>query len=739
MPLRRSDEIWTANQQEERPLSPIESTAVETSGVLLREVHVPLKKRLKDPLAVVVFSVDPTSWSLGRTSPPLHTVVFMTIPKPAYDSSRCANTLHLRSDIEAQVFCRRSPIATIFPQCACNPLIKWGFCDCIIGKERAECGRHEGEIVPAEITQYPQSCAVQHGHHPQSSIGPKSALAIVPPKKVIKALYDYTPQNRNGQELAFNKGDFFHVLSRESDTEWYEACNPLIPDARGLVPVAYFEVIGKQQRTSGNSVGSSAGHDSGFSENGKGARVLSSESQMSTAGTMRPSMQHARAPSSAKSGAMVYGIVLYDFNAERPDELDAKMGEAIIVVAQSNPEWFVAKPIGRLGGPGLIPVSFIDIKDTVTGQSVTDPLEAVRKAGVPRVEEWKKTAADYKNSSISLGKLDQPQQALNTGIERMSIQQTRNPTPGQAHYANAPLPQVPQSISTIDNSQPLAPVQASVPRYCFDNDMYWYIIECQMEDGRWWELSRYYADFYDFQVALLEAFPEEAGNRGKPRTVPFMPGPVAHVTDAISNGRRQNLDDYIKKIVAMPPHISKSALVRNLFKPKPGQDFEIDPTALGEDYRLSNTSQNSLQRTHTLQSDGGQQPHGGMPPPGQRPKQSYSGGAGERPPLLHTQASTLTQGSGTSSIKQSNAGGALKIKVFFGDDIVTMRVVQDISFQALKEKVKERLRVNGDIRLHYKDEASNQLVQMETDDNLEHAIAVNSKLQIHVTYAANGA
>ena len=48
---------------------------------------------------------------------------------------------------------------------------------------------------------------------------------------------------------------------------------------------------------------------------------------------------------------MVYGIVQYDFNAERPDELEAKAGEAIIVIAQSNPEWFVAKPIGRLGAP----------------------------------------------------------------------------------------------------------------------------------------------------------------------------------------------------------------------------------------------------------------------------------------------------------------------------------------------------------------------------------------------------
>jgi bud emergence protein 1 len=127
-----------------------------------------------------------------------------------------------------------------------------------------------------------------------------------------------------------------------------------------------------------------------------------------------------------KSGAMVYGVVQYDFNAERADELDAKAGEAIIVVAQSNPEWFVAKPIGRLGGPGLIPVAFVDIKDTATMQSVPDPLEAVRKAGVPRVEEWKKFAAEYKNSSISLGKFDNGQSQMTESMGRLSVQQAQN-------------------------------------------------------------------------------------------------------------------------------------------------------------------------------------------------------------------------------------------------------------------------------------------------------------------------
>lgn len=35
----------------------------------------------------------------------------------------------------------------------------------------------------------------------------------------------------------------------------------------------------------------------------------------------------------------LYAIVQYDFHAERPDELQAKAGEPIVVIAQSNHEW----------------------------------------------------------------------------------------------------------------------------------------------------------------------------------------------------------------------------------------------------------------------------------------------------------------------------------------------------------------------------------------------------------------
>lgn len=39
------------------------------------------------------------------------------------------------------------------------------------------------------------------------------------------------------------------------------------------------------------------------------------------------------------SNVRLYAIVQFDFQAERPDELDAKQGEPIVIIAQSNHEW----------------------------------------------------------------------------------------------------------------------------------------------------------------------------------------------------------------------------------------------------------------------------------------------------------------------------------------------------------------------------------------------------------------
>jgi bud emergence protein 1 len=281
--------------------------------------------------------------------------------------------------------------------------------------------------------------------------------------------------------------------------------------------------------------------------------------------------------------------------------------------------------------------------------------------------------------------------------------------------------------------------------------MYWYIIECQMEDGRHWELSRYYADFYDFQIALLKEFPEEAGNRGLPRTLPFMPGPVAHVTDAISNGRRQNLDEYIRKILSMPAHISRCRLVRELFAPRAG-DFEIDPNAVGEDYRLSGISQHSTLNdpsgSASRQSSNGAMngsAYGGMPPPSNRPVHqrgqpslSASPATSTNPGYLqpmNRQPSSLTQASATSSTAPPS-GGAMKVKVMFQEELIVIRVPSDITFLQLRDKVRDRLKVSEDLVIQYKDDISNSSVELNNDTDLDVALQRNTKLTLYVNYAS---
>ncbi|KAK5661195.1 hypothetical protein OQA88_11086 [Cercophora sp. LCS_1] len=579
---------------------------------------------------------------------------------------------------------------------------------------------------------------------PHISIAPKSAVAIVPPKKVIRALYDYEAQT--AQELSFSRGDFFHVIGRENDQDWYEACNPALPDARGLVPVSFFQALGRTERDSGSQPDvpptaprslpmKSPDHDSGYGDASTPASAPASQRVSKMGG--RP-------------GAMVYGVVMYDFQAERADELEAKAGEAIIVIAQSNPEWFVAKPIGRLGGPGLIPVTFVEIRDMASNTPVVNPQDAVRRAGIPKVEEWKKMAADYKNSSITLGKFEvggAPQKtSLEQGMERMSLQQG----PARPGTQGAPAPQQPPQPAQPQQpryaSQPAAayagktaslyaPLNARIPRYCYAEDKYWFVIEAELEDGRTWELSRYYEDFYDFQIALLTEFPVEAGTTGdKQRTLPYMPGPVNYVTDAITEGRRHNLDAYVKNLLAQPPYISRCTLVKQFFAPREG-DYEIDPNTFGEEYRLSGGSQRSstdspadgASRQSSRQNLNGTGYSGLSAPTRQM--------TGNSQPQMTRQTSSLSQPSQTSlSPGIQQAGAQMKVKLSYNGDIIAIKVSSDIQFRSLNERILERLRIppNEPVQLSYRDEASGDKLALMSNNDLDNALERNEKLLVYV-------
>ncbi|CAK7564871.1 MAG: bud emergence protein 1 [Sporothrix epigloea] len=603
---------------------------------------------------------------------------------------------------------------------------------------------------------------------PHNPIAPKSAVAIVPPKKVIRALYDYEAQS--SQELSFSRGDFFHVISRENDPEWYDACNPALPDARGLVPVSFFQALGRTERDSAQSDSSRSGqnsgknpdHDSGYAETSASGTTDARSS--ASAAPPQPSTASKRESGLGKNSPMVYGIVMYDFQAERADELEAKAGEAIIVIAQSNPEWFVAKPIGRLGGPGLIPVSFVEIRDMASNTPVPNPQEAVRRANIPKVEEWKKMAADYKNSSITLGKFEvsgSGQQGIEQGIERMSLQQSGQATgartsqngysqgsqgynmqrntqqnahaqqQAQAH-AHAHAHSHSRSQSQVQQaayngriqrtSQLYAPKSAHISKYCYAEEKYWFIIDAVLENGRRWELARYYEDFYDFQIALLTEFPVEAGNGGtKKRTLPYMPGPVNYVTNAITEGRLHNLNAYVNNLLAQPLYISRCELVKQFFCPRDG-DTEMEP-ALDEEHTVLDGSQSSATdaaSSHTYGSGG------------------YTGQSQQQQPAMVRQPSSLSQPSQSSLVPGMNSqpmtAQAIKIKLSFNNELIAIRVPSDIQFRDLCDKIRDRLKISvaDQMQLYYKDDATGEKPAMISNNDLDTAMQRNEKLLIYV-------
>ncbi|KZF25486.1 hypothetical protein L228DRAFT_77310 [Xylona heveae TC161] len=581
---------------------------------------------------------------------------------------------------------------------------------------------------------------------------------------------------RPDEFLSFSKGDYFHVINRENDEEWYEACNPAIAGAQGFVPVELFETVGKNARDSGGSVNQQRipDHDSGYSDQSAGRASVSGG--IDKAGRRL-----------TKSGPSIYGVVLYDFVAERPDELAAKEKESIIIIAQSNPEWFVAKPIGRLGGPGLIPVAFVEIYDSNTHQPVGDAQEAVRIARIPSVEEWKKMAAEYKNSSISLGRLEaanlygmQPAGGGGANHARgQSVASVHNNYGYEHNYHQRSISVggIPHDTRYVQESAPqmLAPVYASVPRYCSAAESYWFVVDVVMEDDSHWELCRYYSDFYDFQIQLLSKYPVEAGNAVNPetptaepiRTIPYMPGPVKMVTEQITKGRRENLDHYVKALLNLPQHIVKDPLVKKFFAPRRG-DIQVDP------YRLSDASEESsfdLSQAGSLQSSQNNlnEPGYGQglsaPPPtygayhmdntqsvytGVAQPQQYHHPSDIRPDMLR-QNSAFTQDShGSQSVFHDQpTSSALKIKLRRNSEVIVLRTTKDITYQDLLEKTVDRFELDRGVapELNYRLEIEPQVTEqgrlednciypsLDNDEQLQevlHSLPKDAKLQVYV-------
>lgn len=269
----------------------------------------------------------------------------------------------------------------------------------------------------------------------------------------------------------------------------------------------------------------------------------------------------------------LYAIVLYDFQAEKGDELTSYAGENLFICAHHNFEWFIAKPIGRLGGPGLVPVGFVSIIDITTGYATgNDVTYDINFVNLPTVQEWKNNIARYKASNISLGSVEHTQPSSAPALQQQQIQPQLQPK-----YKSFAM-----DLDVV--------TRAAVESFGMEDEKYWFEVTCALSSGKGRRLKRCYQDFYDLQVRLLDAFPAESGKLRNPngqwtrRIMPYIPGPVPYVTDTITKKRKDDLNVYVGDLITLPDYISRSEMVLLLFQIRDnGFDHEF-PLIMGENF-----------------------------------------------------------------------------------------------------------------------------------------------------------
>ncbi len=78
----------------------------------------------------------------------------------------------------------------------------------------------------------------------------------------------------------------------------------------------------------------------------------------------------------------------------------------------------------------------------------------------------------------------------------------------------------------------------------------------------------------------------------------------------------------------------------------------------------------------------------------------------------------------------------MKVKIYFGDDLIAIRVPTDVNYEQLHEKIRERLKIpqGEEIALRYRDESTGDTPQMISDNDLDLALQRNDKLIIYADY-----
>ncbi|KAH3666063.1 hypothetical protein OGAPHI_004252 [Ogataea philodendri] len=344
--------------------------------------------------------------------------------------------------------------------------------------------------------------------------------SISAPTKVIQALRTYIAQQPG--ELSFKTGEFFYVTQQvTSNDPWVTAHDP-VRNIQGRVPASYFKFFDKTHKPSAESPTSLA---SGSPKVGN-----------SYSPTMSANKRVAPQPS-------LYGRLLYDFKAERQDELDVSAGDSIIICAHHEYEWFIGKFFDKIGEPGLVPVSYVQLFDITSKVPYSgSSKEIIDREKIPTIEEWKAIKNRHKASARTVG----------VAAHKESLSRSSSSGKFRAQETS--------SVYTVD---------VNIESFSCTNGKYWYLVRVLFNNGITRSLCRYYEDFFNFHQNVLSTWPKEGGkfdNKDKKeRIIPFIPGPLMEVSESLCHKRLVDLDLYLKGLIQLPDYISRSTLVNSFF------------------------------------------------------------------------------------------------------------------------------------------------------------------------------
>lgn len=291
----------------------------------------------------------------------------------------------------------------------------------------------------------------------------------------------------------------------------------------------------------------------------------------------------------SKQPPAIIATVLFDFKPERADELSASKGDTLFLLAAStNKHWYLAKHMSRTGDPGLVPANYVrSLNVNAMGQpsqigAVGDIMD------LPNIHEWtqsnnKRYLIPVKTDSISKP-MPKSKSVADLSYGRESSGGNVKSDSKRANYKSQP-----ESRMRTNTTTPLV-LSARVPTFTYyaSTETFTFRINVNRTNDFNHVIQRTYEDFHSLHLALLTQYPTEAGKTSaaeRPkRVIPYLPAPVADTSNEVTNKRRGEIDEYLRRIFSRcPSHIRTSPLLQNFFRPRETEIYK-DPPVIGIEF-----------------------------------------------------------------------------------------------------------------------------------------------------------